>query len=561
MTDTQHKRIIKYLEQQGYICTPIGNKAGDIFVDVIINGKEIRLKCEFPKSFPYSFPRIYILKEFYKDFEPLPHISPNGYICTFDNNVAIPNHKEPEKLVCESLGKAVKVLKDGVNDTNREDFIEEFTSYWYNELKYNITVFALFTPDNNSQLLYCYNEDYKVFYVNDDVDQLKEWLKYSRGICINDVEIERCLYLPLRKTWYPPYPKTDKEIYLKVKEDTTENFNAYYKYLTDRTKMSLIIFSQEIRGEKYLAGWFHQPAQTPQGFRKGKIVPELAYLAQNKNREVIKVDVTQLDRRRLFNRGGDGKIISNYKVSVTGCGSIGSYLIQVLAELSLDNFVLIDKDILNSENIARHMCGASKIGKFKTDAIKDQLISHYPYIKCESISKDVFEVLDESIEIFNNCDVNFVVVGHKPTESKFIELVNRGIITKPIVIIWVEPYLLGAHAIIVQNQQDVESIIYDEEYTYKYSVLSDGKKYTKKEAGCQSTYIPYSAFEIKQFLYRFMDYFYNNHIIRKSDGNYLFSWGGNLKWARAKNFEISDFWLSKDNRTIELRRLDINEKV
>ena len=71
--------------------------------------------------------------------------------------------------------------------------------------------------------------------------------------------------------------------------------------------------------------------------------------------------------------------------------------------------------------------------------------------------------------------MNFIVVGHKPTESKFIELVNRGIITKPIVIIWVEPYLLGAHAIIVQNQQDVESIIYDEEYTYKYSVLSDGK--------------------------------------------------------------------------------------
>ena len=162
----------------------------------------------------------------------------------------------------------MKVLKDGVNDTNREDFIEEFTSYWYNELKYNITVFALFTPDNNSQLLYCYNEDYKVFYVNDDVDQLKEWLKYSRGICINDVEIERCLYLPLRKTWYPPYPKTDKEIYLKVKEDTTENFNAYYKYLTDRTKMSLIIFSQEIRGEKYLAGWFHQPVK-PSRFERG----------------------------------------------------------------------------------------------------------------------------------------------------------------------------------------------------------------------------------------------------------------------------------------------------
>lgn len=84
---------------------------------------------------------------------------------------------------------------------------------------------------------------------------------------------------------------------------------------------------------------------------------------------------------------------------------------------------------------------------------------------------------------------------------------------------------------------------------------------TQKEAGCQSTFIPYSAFEINQFIYRFMDYFYNNHMIRETGGNYLFSWGGNLKWARVNSIGITDFWLSKDNRTIVVKRLDVNEEV
>lgn len=367
--------------------------------------------------------------------------------------------------------------------------------------------------------------------------------------------------MPLRKSWYPPYPKTDKEIYLKVKEDEVEVFDAYYKYLKNRTEMSLIIFSQEVKGEKYLAGWIHKPVKTQKGFRKGKIVPELTYLMQDKDREIIKLNVSQLDRKRLFNRGGDGKIISNCKVSITGCGSIGSYLIQVLSELGINDFTLIDDDILCSENIARHICGASEIGKSKTEAIKEQLIKHYPYMKCESIAKDVFEVFHENIDVFNDCDINFIAVGYRPVESKFLTLVEQRKITKPIVIIWVEPFLLGGHAIIVQNQQDIEGVIYDKEYRFKYSVLSNGKKYIKKEAGCNSTYIPYSAFEAKQFIYSFMDYFYYKHVLTKTHGNYLFSWCGNLKWARTENIMISDFWLSKENRTIKVRRLDKNAKI
>ncbi|MTI47821.1 MAG: hypothetical protein FH761_08270 [Firmicutes bacterium] len=560
MTDIQHNEIIKYLEEKGYDCVDIGNHAGDIFIDVMVNNEEMRLKCKFPDSFPYTFPKVYILKEFYKGIAPLPHIDKEGYICTFDSNKSFPNFKKPNELVFECIRKAVEVIEDGINGINRDDFIEEFQSYWGMEEKYSSMFWMLSTPTNKSTSLYYYNDKYKDFYIGDEIEKIKEYLKHLKGLEINNKDLKRCIYLPLTKPWYPPYPKTNKEIYTKVKEES-KVFKAYYNSLKNKEDMSIIIFSQEVNGERYLGGWMHEAVKTPNGFRKGKIIPELVYLVHNKDNEVIKFRVNQLDRRRLFNRGGDGNIISNLKVSITGCGSIGSYLTQVLSELSVDNFILIDNQRLTSENIARHMCGASDIGEPKTEAIKEKLIKHYPYIKCKSMGKDVFDVLQTDVTIFNDCDINFVVVGNKPIEAKFIELFNQDKITKPIIIIWVEPFLLGGHAIIMQQNQKIESILYDNEYNFKYSVVENGGNYTRKEAGCESTYIPYSAFEAKQFIYSFLHYFRSNHMTKETEGNYLFSWCGNLKWARKEDIMISDLWLSKQNRTVKIQRLDTYDKV
>lgn len=562
MMDIQLKEVIEYLQKKGYECIPIDKRDGkfvDIDILTTICGKDIRLRCKFPKTFPYDFPQVYILEEFYKDIAPIPHINKDFSICTFDKNIAIPNHREPLKLVEETISQAIKIIEDGIKGVNKEDFIEEFNSYWGNETLSEVEVWVLSTLDNYSQLLYFYYDE-KNFYVSNDKFQLEEYLHYIKGLSINKENIKRCLYIPMKNRWYPPYPKTNKEVFLKVREEK-EAFEAYCKFLKNRTEASLIIFSQQINGERYFGAWLHKPVKSPKSFRKGKVLPELAYLIQYKDEEIMKLTVQLLDRRRLFNRGGDGTVLSNCTVSITGCGSIGSYLIQALAELGICKFTLIDNQLLTSENIARHICGTSDIYKWKTEAIKEQLIKHYPYIKCKSIPRDVLEVLEDSLDIFNQCDINFIVVGSKSVEIKFLELFNQGKITKPLVIIWVEPFLLGGHAIIVQNKQDIESLIYDEKYRFKYSILVDGEKYTKKEAGCQSTYIPYSAFEARQFVYNFMDYFYNNHMINETKGNYLFSWCGNLKWARKENMMISDAWLSKSKRTVSIKRLDLDDQV
>lgn len=556
MTVAQLKDIIKFLEGKGYECTLVEMlKNSYIFVDVAIDGKEIRLKCAFPVSFPYDFPRVYILDEFYSKMPPLPHIDNKGYICTFDRNVSYPNFDMPNEVTLCTIEKAVQIIKDGLSGTNRKDFLEEFNSYWGIENTLHIYVKGVFTPKSEPCILPYYKDKDLELYAAETDEQLIEYLKYVKGIEITSDSIEKCLFLPLNLEWYPPYPKTNKEIYLKVKEDSN-CFKAYYDFMKNKADSKLIMFSQIINGNPCLAGWIQKSVKTPKGFRKGKILPELVYLGTCKDDNVAKVNVTQLNHNRLFYRGGDGNLILNDKVSVIGCGSIGSLIIRSLAELGNHNFVLIDNDILHSDNIARHYCGASDIGKSKVEAIKESLLKHYADIRCNAINKNVFDILENSIETINDCAFNFVVVGDRPIEAKFIRLINELKITKPVVLIWVEPYLLGGHAVIIQKPQDLESILYDVNNDFINRVIVDGSQYTKKEAGCQSTFIPYSAFESQQFIYSLLDYINNKFFIKNTDGNYLFSFCGNLDWARNENIIITDLWLAKDNRTSIIKRLD-----
>ena len=244
------------------------------------------------------------------------------------------------------------------------------------------------------------------------------------------------------------------------------------------------------------------------------------------------------------------------KVSVTGCGSVGSFLIQSLVQLGISEFSLIDKDYLTSENIARHICGAEDLELGKTEAVKNKLIKHYPYLKLNSHYFDLWSDLDRAIKIYEEQDYNFIVVGNMAIENKLIEMFNNKVISKPLVILWVEPFLLGGHAIILQYPMKDTSSIYNHEFSFVNKVLENGHKYIRKESGCESTFIPYSAIEIQMFILSFLDYFNENFIQSQKKGNYLFSWGGKLSWARENSYALTSKWLGKKDRSVIIKRLD-----
>lgn len=554
MTDVQLKEIKEFIEENGYECIYVANPKGDfLFIDTYVNGDVLRLKCTFPLAFPYEFPKVSILEEFYKKYKPLPHVDNKGGICTFDSNKVFPNKDKPKEMTLEVIKQAIKIIEDGINRINIDDFRDEFTSYW--GLDSDIVADVIFTPTDSPAILIGCRPNNNYLYIAEGENKLKDFVQITKRFNFEKSKIFKVLYLPIEKEFTLPFPKTNSEMINFIKD--TKYYDKYLEFLKDNSSPRIILFSQNINGSLCVEGWKHEKRKTPNGFRNNNINPIHLYKNLNGEDKIIKIRVNQLDHTRTFTRGGDGHIKNNIKVSITGCGSIGSNLVKNLIDIGVKDFFLIDNETLSVENIARHYCGASYLRTLKVDAIKNELIRHYADINCDVYAENVFNLLKEDLTIFNECDYNFVVVGGLPIERKFIELFNSGQITKPIILVWVEPYLMGGHAVLLQEKANVEKYLYDKNFNFKHRIILNGDEYVSREAGCESTYLPYSAFEVQYFLTSLID-FMNIKIFEKSiKGNYLLSWSGRLDKARKNKMKINSSWISSNGR--EMRVKSINE--
>lgn len=71
------------------------------------------------------------------------------------------------------------------------------------------------------------------------------------------------------------------------------------------------------------------------------------------------------------------------KVHIIGCGSVGSTLAENLARCGITDMVLYDFDVVEPKNIVNQMFTQNDVGRLKTEALKDLLVSINP--DCEKV--------------------------------------------------------------------------------------------------------------------------------------------------------------------------------
>lgn len=78
-------------------------------------------------------------------------------------------------------------------------------------------------------------------------------------------------------------------------------------------------------------------------------------------------------------------------VAVCGLGGLGSNIAVSLARAGIGKLILIDFDKVDITNLHRQQYKAAQIGKYKTDAIKENLSEIAPYIEIETITEKLTE--------------------------------------------------------------------------------------------------------------------------------------------------------------------------
>lgn len=120
----------------------------------------------------------------------------------------------------------------------------------------------------------------------------------------------------------------------------------------------------------------------------------------------------------------DIALFADVKVLVLGCGSGGASVALQLVMSGIRNFTLVDCDVLGPENVIRHVCGRSFIGRRKVDAVAEVLRDRNPNVKIATIDADIMDLSDIASEI-RKSDVVVLATDNEPSRYLVNELCVR----------------------------------------------------------------------------------------------------------------------------------------
>ena len=545
-----HKEIVSYLSEQGYICR-YEDEENVITIDICVEARNIQLVMKLPRFYPYEFPEIYCYQEF--DFL-VPHVYTNKQLCLFDENEETVYPDRYLEIAKISIERAIKLFQDSILKNNLLEYNLEAVSYW--NTKTESFVVMLRFDESFSHYIWAYQMTKSSYVCSDSKIELITFIRRLRGLDIDEQDLKQVLFVKSDVVITMLISKlTDVYLWLIGKK----NEKLYFDYMSKNNSTSLIISSfNNTVGDCLL------------GIKIGKLKSNnvritrkniAGVLRANSGRRFEKIQICDMRMKRLFTRGGDGRAMFDKKCLFVGGGSVGSYLVKAVTEIGIsDDITIIDKDILTSDNIARHLCGADKLlSENKAEAISNYMLEQYPTMRCEGIYKNVLEIIEDPADFFDEYDIVFVAVGNWMLEKKFVKLYKEGKI-KQCVLVWVEPYLIAGHVIVLNTDytEKTNEYLFDEWGNFKISVVENSKQYMKSEAGCQSAYAPYAGFELQKFILDFVDLYHREVYEKECKANYVIDWFGRMKWARMNSIAIKPRYRSLEDRTINIQRIDID---
>lgn len=123
---------------------------------------------------------------------------------------------------------------------------------------------------------------------------------------------------------------------------------------------------------------------------------------------------------KLFDVG----LLSNTKVLIAGCGSGGGNLALQLVMSGIRNLTLLDNDVLEPENVIRHVCDQRFIGKRKVDALEALLLDRNSSLNIRKFDVDIMHFKDLESEIKNH-SVVALATDNEPSRYLINEICVR----------------------------------------------------------------------------------------------------------------------------------------
>lgn len=386
--------------------------------------------------------------------------------------------------------------------------LDEFEGYFVNNVKhvnafYNTSEFveeialkigkASFSTSNKPILIY-----------DDKVGLPKMFSNVNE---VNNTKIN-ILHIPLEVAVLPP----SKEMLSKLHEYV----NSLYEYIPKSYNAFIDKFLNKKNTKRYNFYILFSMPRT-QGERTQFLVH---YYSKVKVKHPLnnlitdfKVDLYFLNRNNesyLKERGGSHNNLTHKKISIIGCGSVGSEISMMLAKSGIGELTLIDNDILTQDNIFRHRLGGSSLNYLPNDRLmvgngskvkllERQIKKDIPYVKINPKFNTFKNLLED--KDFLESDIVIVAVG-SPIQNLDINMNLKKLGLNKVVFCWNEADGVGGHSVALDLERSCFECLYTNKDGFsnfnELSFLELGQNISKNITGCAGVFTPFSYLDSSQ---------------------------------------------------------------
>lgn len=546
-----------------------------VFTELSIDDsfQQIQLYVGLPEEFPLKLPKIYLAKADRDRLAYLPHLDNDGQVCVFDDEVVYLDWQQPGALVMECIAKARKTLETGLRGDNLVDFEQEFSAYWdqiYH--KHDKVVSELSMLESNTlpaaglvKLVSVFPnyEGYNLIVHNESQEfgRVQKFLVDAGFRLVNGT----ALFLGISRRSVPFY-ETNSSALKFVNTDFPEMSAEFRHYVSKGNNPLVILFARSVQGKHIFYGWKIGPFNLDrQGFRKSQLKPWTVFtgLSLDARKPVTRVKFDTLTNERLTMRTqGTAEPDKARCIVMVGLGSIGSNLLPYLTATELERLDLVDPDVMVLENTHRHLLGIDHIKRYKVKALETYLKSSNPLLNVAAHNVSVVPFMNEHLDILERADMVIVCVGNTNLEHYIFSKLADKDTSNAMIIIWVEPFLVGAHCLYLHPRRNFDFAKLFERGIFCYNII-DASEYRNpdkamllKEGGCQNSYIPYGRQSISRFLATLAPHIFDLMEI-PAEKDYIFSYKGSESAIRQSGLKLSEFGSGVGLNTI--RMIEVND--
>ncbi|WP_149244313.1 E2/UBC family protein [Dyadobacter sp. 32] len=517
----------------------------------------ITLYVGLPGEFPLKLPKIYLAKADRERLSYLQHVDDDGQVCVFDVDAVHVDWRRPGGIVLECIIKAKRTLEQGLRGENLADFEEEFSAYWAQRYdKQDKVRTELSMLDRNTLplgpfvklvSLYPAYEQYR-FLLHSDSEEFERVRKYlsGQGCQFKD---GTALFLGVCSSSLPFY-ETNASALEFVKREFPEMMEEFRRYVSKGNNSMIILFARAVQGKYIFYGWQLGPFNlSRQGFRKSELKPWNAFTSSilEARKPVTRISFDTFTNERLTMRTqGTDQPDRPRRIVMIGLGSIGSNLLQYFTATEISRLDLVDPDILAIENIHRHLLGMSYINGYKVKALEAYLKSANPLLDVVPHHISVIPFIKDHGNVLREADMVVVCVGNTNLEEYILSKMGEVGCENPIIVLWVEPFLVGAHCLYMHPGRHYDFGGLFDQGLFRFNVIAaseyrDPQKTLRlKEGGCQSSYVPYGRLSISRFLATLAPHIFDL-LENLTDRDCVFSFKGSEAAIRQSNLELSEF--------------------